>query len=88
MLAAALMVTIKVYDIYGLSPETRQEALAVAARTLERAGVQAAIVDCSGVAPATPCKLGLAEGEMILRIRHRKPKPVRRMETHCPIRVQ
>ncbi len=73
MLAAALMVTIRVYDIYGLSPETRQEALAVAAQTLERAGVQAAIVDCSGVAPATPCKTGLADGELILRI-HRHPK--------------
>ena len=42
-------------------------------QTLERAGVQAAIVDCSGLAPATPCKTGLAEGEMILRI-HRHPK--------------
>jgi hypothetical protein len=73
MLAAALMVTIRVYDLYGLSPDTRQEALALAARTLERAGVQAAIVDCSGVAPATPCKTGLAEGELILRI-HRHPK--------------
>src|SRR4051812_24427337 len=73
MLAAALMVTIRVYDIYGLSPDTRQQALAIAAQTLERAGVQAAIVDCSGVAPATPCKLGLAEGEMILRIQ-RHPK--------------
>ena len=62
MLAAALMVTIRVYDIYGLSPETRQEALAVAARTLEHAGVQAAIVDCSGVAAATPCKTGVGRG--------------------------
>ena len=73
MLAAALMVTIRVYDIYGLSPEARQEALAVAAQTLEHAGVQAAIVDCSGVAAATPCKTGVAEGELILRI-HRHPK--------------
>ena len=73
MLAAALMVTIRVYDIYGLSPAARQEALAVAARTLEHAGVQAAIVDCSGVAAAVPCKTGLADGELILRI-HRQPK--------------
>ena len=41
MLAAALMVTIRVYDVYGLSPETRQEALALAAETLAHAGVQA-----------------------------------------------
>ena len=73
MLAAALMVTIRVYDIYGLSPDARQQALAVAAQTLARAGVQAAIVDCSGVAPATPCKTGVAAGEVILRIQ-RHPK--------------
>ena len=73
MLAAALMVTIRVYDIYGLSPEIRQEALALAAQTLERAGVQSAIVDCSGVAPATPCKTAVADGEIVLRIlRHPK----------------
>ena len=73
MLAAALMVTIKVYDIYGLSASTRQEALAVAASTLEHAGVQAIIVDCSSRLAATPCKTGLADGEIILRI-HRYPK--------------
>lgn len=73
MLAAALMVTIRVYDIYGLSPDVRQEALAVAARTLEHAGVQAAIVDCSGVAGATPCKTSVVDGEVILRIQ-RLPK--------------
>ena len=73
MLAAALMVTIKVYDIYGLSAETRREALTVAASTLERAGVQAIIVDCSARLAATPCKTGLADGEIILRI-HRYPK--------------
>lgn len=74
MLVAALMVTIRVYDVYGLSPETRQEALALAAETLAHAGVQAIIVDCSvGGAAATPCKTGLADGEIMLRI-HRHPK--------------
>ena len=73
MLAAALMVTIRVYDVYGLSPDTRQEALAIAAQTLERAGVEAIIVDCSARLAATPCKTGLADGEIILRIlRHPK----------------
>ncbi len=47
MLAAALVVTIRVYDLYGLSPDTRQEALALAAEALAHAGVQAIIVDCS-----------------------------------------
>jgi hypothetical protein len=73
MLVAALVVTIRVYDVYGLSADVRQEALALAARTLAHAGVQAIIVDCSGVAAATPCKTGLASGEIMLRI-HRHPK--------------
>jgi hypothetical protein len=74
LLAAALIVTIRVYDVYGLSPETRQEALALTAETLAQAGVQAIIVDCSaGSATATPCKTGLADGEIMLRI-HRHPK--------------
>ena len=56
MLAAALVVTIRVYDLYGLSPETSQEALAMTVEALEHAGVQAVIVDCSaGARPnATP----------------------------------
>jgi hypothetical protein len=74
ILAAALSVTIRVYDLYGLSPDTRHEALALAAETLAHAGVQAIIVDCSaGPAAATPCKTGLADGEIVLRI-HRYPK--------------
>ena len=74
ILAAALVVTIRVYDLFGLSPDTRHEALALAAETLAQAGVQAIIVDCSvGPAMATPCKTGLAEGEIMLRIQ-RHPK--------------
>jgi hypothetical protein len=74
MLAAALVVTIRVYDLYGMSPETRQEALAVTAEALAHAGVQAVIVDCSArAAAATPCQVALAEGEILLRI-HRHPK--------------
>ena len=73
MLAAALAVTIRVYDLYGLSTDTRQEALAVAAEALARAGVEAIIVDCSAKPAATPCKLGLGAGEVVLRI-HRLPK--------------
>jgi hypothetical protein len=73
MLVAALVVTIRVYDLYGLSPDVRQEALALAAQTLAHAGVQAIIVDCSAPVAATPCKTGLAAGEIVLRIlRHPK----------------
>lgn len=69
---AALIVTIRVYDIYGVAPDTRKEALAVASEALARAGVQAAWIDCSGKIAATPCKLPLADGELVLRI-HRLP---------------
>ena len=68
MLAAALVVTIRVYDVYGLSSDTRQEALTLAAEALAHAGVEAVIVDCSATPAATPCKLGLGDGELILRI--------------------
>ena len=70
---AALIVTIRVYDIYGVAPDTRQEALAVASAALARAGVQAAFVDCSGKLAATPCKLPLAQGELVLRIQRLPP---------------
>jgi hypothetical protein len=69
---AALIVTIRVYDIYGVAPDTRQGALAVATEALARAGVQAAWIDCSAKVAATPCKLPLADGELVLRI-HRLP---------------
>lgn len=70
---AALIVTIRVYDIYGLPPGMRDDALAVASEALARAGVQAAFVDCSGKVAATPCKLPLANGELVLRITRMPP---------------
>lgn len=73
MLAAALAITIRVYDVYGLPPETRQEALAVAAAALERTGIQAMIVDCSARPALAACAVGLGDGELVLRI-HRHPK--------------
>jgi hypothetical protein len=73
MLAAALTVTIRVYDLYGLPPETRQEALAIAVEALEHAGIQAAIVDCSARPALAACATGPGNGELVLRI-HRHPK--------------
>jgi len=72
-LVAELFVTIRVYDLYGLAPETRQEALAVAVEALEHAGIQAAIVDCSARPAILACRTGLGDGELVLRI-HRHPK--------------
>jgi hypothetical protein len=73
LLAAALFVTIRVYDISGLSADTRREALAVTVEALEHAGVQAAIVDCSGRPAIVACRSGLGGDELVLRI-HRHPK--------------
>ena len=71
--AVQLSVTVRVYDNYGLPAETRQEALALAAEALERAGIQAVIVDCNSRPAASACAAGLGEGELVLRI-HRHPK--------------
>jgi hypothetical protein len=73
MLVAALMVTIRVYDVYGLSPEIRREAMSIAAEALGRAGVQAIIVDCSARPAATPCKTALGDGELIVRLLRHPP---------------
>jgi hypothetical protein len=73
MLVAALVVTIRIYDVYGLPSETRQQALAIAAGALAEAGVQAVIVDCSARRAAAACGTGLGDGELVLRI-HRHPK--------------
>lgn len=72
-LAVELSVTVRVYDLYGLPPETRQEALALTADALGRAGIQAVIVDCGARPALEACRVGLGEGELVLRI-HRHPK--------------
>jgi hypothetical protein len=47
LLAVAFAVTIRVYDVYGLPPDQRLEALAVAGDALQKAGVEAIWVDCA-----------------------------------------
>ena len=72
--AAALTITVRVYDLYGLSAAEKAKALALAAETLAEANVTANWIDCSrdeqGVAP--PACLGvLQQGELVLRIMDR-----------------
>jgi len=67
--AAALTITVRVYDFYGLSPDQRAKALALAGETLAQANVSATWIDCSrvdGVAPP-PCLAVLKDGELVLR---------------------
>ena len=74
MLAAALVVTIRVYDLYGLSPDDAPGGAGARgrdARPGRRPGHHRRLQCRPGL--ATPCKTGLAEGEIILRIQ-RHPK--------------
>ena len=66
-LVLALAVTIRLYDVHGLPPEQRQEAMAVTAATLADAGVEAAILDCTPRRPAAMCLTPLAPGDIVLR---------------------
>jgi hypothetical protein len=68
LLAVAFAVTIRVYDIYGLPPEQRHDALAVAADALQRAGVEAIWVDCAQGQAAAACRQPMGPGELLLRV--------------------
>ena len=71
--AAVLTITVRVYDLYGVPPDQRAKALAVAAETLAQANVDVTWIDCrrvDGVAPP-PCLARLGEGEMVLRFQER-----------------
>ena len=72
--AAALTITVRVYDLYGLPTDQRAKALALAAETLAQANVSAHWIDCSRdehgvVAPA--CLAVLQRGELVVRIMDR-----------------
>jgi hypothetical protein len=74
--AAALTITVRVYDLYGLPPDQRAEALAVATETLASADVSATWIDCTrvdGVVPP-PCLEILKSGEMVLRLQDRSDR--------------
>jgi hypothetical protein len=72
--AAALTITVRVYDLYGLPPDHRAKALAHAAETLAQANVTANWIDCArdehGVVPP-PCLDVLRPGELVVRIMDR-----------------
>jgi hypothetical protein len=71
--AAALTITIRVYDLYGLSSDQRDKAFALAGETLAQANVSTTWIDCSrvdGVVPL-PCRAVLKDGEIVLRIQDR-----------------
>jgi hypothetical protein len=69
--ATLLTVTVRVYDLYGLAPAQRHEALVVAADTLAEAGVEVNWVECYSPLPPA-CNAVLAPGEMVLRLDDRE----------------
>ena len=72
--ATALTITVRVYDLYGLSPEERARALAVAGETLARAHVSVVWHDChrdSRKVLPPACADVLKRGEMVLRFQRR-----------------
>jgi hypothetical protein len=72
--AAVLTITVRVYDLYGLPPDQRDKALALAGETLAQANVEARWIDCSRDAQgvvAPQCLAVLGPGEMVLRIMDR-----------------
>ena len=75
--ATALAITIRVYDTYGLPPDQRAEALAIAGETLAQAGVAVTWLDCTrqpdGSRPAA-CLALLKEHELVVRIQARSPR--------------
>jgi hypothetical protein len=69
--ATLLTITVRVYDLYGLAPAQRHEALVVAADTLAEAGVEVTWVECRSPLPPA-CTAVLAPGEMVLRFDDRE----------------
>jgi hypothetical protein len=65
-----LTLTIRLYDATGLSHDTWEQAIAVAASTLHQTGVKAQWMDCSAPAAAGRCQAPLVQNELILRVRH------------------
>jgi hypothetical protein len=69
-LLAALTLTIRLYDATGLSPDAWEQAIAVAAATLQQTGLATEWLDCGGAPAASGrCQEPLTPNELILRIR-------------------
>lgn len=81
--ATAITITVRVYDLHGVSAEDRAKALALAAETLAEAGVTTVWRDCSRVdgLPPPPCLAVLEPGEIVLRIQGRSPRGPRILGT-------
>jgi hypothetical protein len=75
--AAALTITVRVYDLYGVPADQRAKALALAGETLAKANVSATWIDCSRDERTTPppvCSQRLEKGDIVLRLQRRSAR--------------
>ena len=69
VLLAALVVTVHLFDAYGVSPHDLNVAMSVASSTLSRAGVETRWIACTKGDTSPGCQTVLPPGDVILRIR-------------------
>jgi hypothetical protein len=69
LLAALVLVTVRLFDTYGVRTSDLHRATAVTSATLERAGVQPVWVNCVALPRPPRCAASLEPGELIVRFR-------------------
>jgi hypothetical protein len=75
--ATALTLTVRVYDLYGVSDAERARGIELAQRTLAHAGVASAWIDCTrrpGVDRPARCAAVLETNEIVLRFQRESPR--------------
>lgn len=68
-LTALVLVTVRLFDAFGVPAENLHTATAVAAAALERAGVRPIWVNCAALPRPPRCSASLQPGELIIRFR-------------------
>jgi hypothetical protein len=69
LLAALVLVTVRLFDSYGVRTADLHSATAVTSATLERAGVRPVWVNCVALPRPPRCAASLEPGELIVRFR-------------------
>jgi len=75
---ALVLVTVRLFDAFGVQASDLHAATTVASATLERAGVQPVWVNCVALPRPPRCSAALEPGELIIRFR---PGPEEQTET-------
>jgi len=75
LLTALVLVTVRLFDAYGVPPATLHQATAVTAATLERAGVRPIWVNCVALPRPPRCSAPVQPDELMVRFRHASREP-------------